>query len=69
MNNSFWTAGPKRLLLALKKRRNEVDNLILKSQLAKDPAEKAEIENQLRELLEEHAPTQDEIDRSLFFLR
>ncbi len=69
MNNSFWSDGPTRLRTALKDRRAEIDALYAGIEQAEDASEKLRLIDRLRDLLKEHHPSQDEIDRSLFFIK
>ncbi len=66
--NGFWSEGPMQLRLALKERKAEIDQLLSASRDSLDPRDKAAAKKRLRELLDEYSPTEDEIDRSLFFL-
>jgi len=69
MNNSFWSEGPERLRSALKNRRSEIDSIYFEIERAEDPSEKLRLIEHLREVLNEYGPSQDEIDRSLFFAK
>lgn len=68
-SNSFWTEGPKRLREALAARRAELENLAGQLSTAKDAEERERLERRIKELLEEYAPSEQEIEQSLFLLR
>ncbi len=50
-------------------RRAEIDALYAGIEQAEDASEKLRLIDRLRDLLKEHHPSQDEIDRSLFFIK
>ncbi|MCP4545769.1 MAG: hypothetical protein GY835_04800 [bacterium] len=63
---SFWTEGPERLRDALAERRSQIDNLFSRLRSALSAEERAEIEGEIREILEEYHPSEEEIKRCLF---
>ena len=71
MNNSlsFWTEGPKRLREALSKRRSQIDTLASRIRSAPSAKERAEIEEELREMLDEYHPSEEEMKDCIFLLR
>ncbi|HEX9944349.1 MAG TPA: hypothetical protein VGG03_20255 [Thermoanaerobaculia bacterium] len=69
MTTSFWTEGPKRLRKALDDRRAELDQLAVQLRAAKDAEERERLERKIILILEEYAPSEQEIEQSLFLLR
>jgi hypothetical protein len=69
MTTSFWTEGPGRLRKALEDRRAELEQLAAQLRTAKDDEERERLERQIIRLLEEYAPSEQEIEQSLFLLR
>jgi effector-associated domain 9 (EAD9)-containing protein len=69
MTSSFWAEGPKRLRKALEDRRAELEQLAAQLRAAKDAEERERLERQIIRLLEEYAPSEQEIGQSLFLLR
>ena len=69
MTNSFWTEGPKELRKALATRRAEIERLAVQLREARDAEERERLERQIIRLLEEYAPSEQEIEQSLFLLR
>ena len=66
--NAFWTEGPKRLREALQERRSLFDRLVDRLRGA-PPAQREEIEGEIREMMHEYNPSEEEIKQSLFLLR
>ena len=69
MTASFWTEGPKKLRKARKDRRVELEQLAAQLRAAKGAEERERLERQIKRLLEEYAPSEQEIGQSLFLLR
>ena len=69
MTNSFWAEGPDRLREALYERRAELDGLAEQLKTAQDAKERERLEEKLRRMIEEYAPTAEEIGQCLFLLR
>lgn len=66
MTDSFWTEGPMRLQEALDARRAELEQLAEQLRAAQDPEERERLEQRIVRMLEEYAPSDQEIDQSLF---
>ena len=69
VTDSFWVEGPERLREALYERRVELDELAKQLKRASDAGDRERLEKRLRRMIEEYAPTAEEIDHCLFLLR
>jgi hypothetical protein len=58
-----------RLRKALDARRAELEQLAEQLRAARDPEERERLERKIVRMLEEYAPSEEEIDQSLFLLR
>ena len=66
--NAFWTEGPELLRKALEERRSLFDRLVDRLRGA-SPAQRDEIESEIREMMHEYNPSEEEVNQSLFLLR
>jgi hypothetical protein len=69
MINPFWNEGPERLREGLKKRQAELEQLAAQLRAAKDPEERERLVREIIRILEEYAPSEQEIEQSLFLFR
>jgi hypothetical protein len=69
MTNPFWTEGPKRLREGLKERQAELEQLAAQLRAAKDSQERERLKRKIIRILEEYAPSEQEVEQSLFLLR
>jgi hypothetical protein len=65
-SNSFWTEGPERLRGAIAARRAELEQLAARLRGAEGTEERERLERQIKELLEEYDPSEQEIEQSFF---
>lgn len=69
MNTSFWIHGPEVLRKGIAERRAELERLAEQLRNAEDAEERERLERQILLLLAEYAPSEQEIEQSLFLLR